>query len=348
MKGKTRAVKVGNLVVGGGAPVVIQSMTNTKTQDVQGTLRQINELHAVGCELIRIAVPDQEAVEALTAIVPASPMPVIADIHFDYRLALGALEKGVAGLRINPGNIGDFKKVRKIIDLAKEREVAIRVGVNGGSLPKNKIEEYGGPNAQAMLATILEYIEFFRAADFDNLVLSLKATDVLTTIEANRAISRAVDFPLHIGLTEAGPFRQGIIRSTAALAPLLLEGIGDTIRISLTEDPVQEILVAWDLLSALNLRQRGIKLISCPTCGRCEIDLQALVAQVEKLTGKIEKPLTVAVMGCAVNGPGEAREADLGVAGGKDYGVLFVRGKVVGNYPYEELEEVLLKAIEDF
>ncbi len=348
MRRKTQKVFYGNVPVGGDAPIMVQSMTDTDTKDVEATLKQIRELSQVGCEVVRIAVPNNGAVSALPAIIKNSPMPVVADIHFDYRLALGALDSGVAGLRINPGNIGKREHVQAIIERAKENKVPIRIGINSGSLPEDKIKKAGGPNSQALVETAREYIEIFQTHGFTDLVLSLKSTNILETIEANRIIARENSYPLHLGITEAGTFRRGIVRSISGLSPLLLEGLGDTIRISLTENPVEEVRVAWDLLNALEIRTRGVNIFSCPTCGRCEIDVKEIVEELDRKTCHIEEPVNIAVMGCVVNGPGEAREAHLGIAGGKNKGALFKKGEIIGTYSSKELPQALLKALQEY
>lgn len=342
-----RVVKIGSVPIGGGHPVMVQSMTNTQTENVQATLAQIYTLQKGGCQVIRIAVPHKRAVRALPAILEQCTLPVVADIQFDYSLAIASAEQGVHGLRINPGTMGDEEKVKKVLYTAGERGIPIRIGVNSGSVPQAMLDKFSGPCAEALVETLLQYVEFFEGQGFYNTIVSLKSTDVLQTIEANRLIAKHLSYPIHIGLTEAGTAKTGIIRSCAALAPLLLEGIGDTIRISLTGDPLAEVEAAWDLLNALQLRQRGLVIMSCPTCARCHIDLESLVLEVKSKTEHIQKPMTVAIMGCPVNGPGEAREADLGIAGGKDFGVLFIRGEVQGRYPYGELASRLLEAIED-
>ncbi len=345
---KKKAVWLGAVQVGGEAPVIVQSMTSTFTADVAATCAQISRLERVGCEIVRVAVPDREAIQALPAIISRSPIPLIGDIHFDYRLAVEAIKAGVAGIRINPGNIGSRQGLEEIIAAAREKNIPLRIGVNSGSLPEEKIKKYGSPGAEALWATLEEYIGFLEKKSFFNIKVSLKSTDVLTTIAANRKAVRSLPYPIHLGLTEAGTLRRGIVNSVACLAPLLMEGIGDTIRISLTEDPVEEVRAAWDLLRAVGLRRRGLNIFSCPTCGRCEIDLQNLVKEIEKATQDINKDLNIAVMGCAVNGPGEAREADLGLAGGKGFGVIFARGKPLGTYPQSELLAVFLEKIREW
>ncbi|WP_088224829.1 flavodoxin-dependent (E)-4-hydroxy-3-methylbut-2-enyl-diphosphate synthase [Desulfosporosinus sp. FKB] len=348
---KTKPVQIGSVVIGGGAPVVVQSMTNTDTRDVEKTLLQINNLAQAGCEVVRLAVLDMDAAEALNAIVLASPLPTIADIHFDYRLAIRALEQGIHGLRLNPGNIGARWKVQEVVKAAKERQVPIRIGVNGGSLEKEILEKYGEPTAAGMVESALRHIRLLEDEGYDKIKVSLKASSVPIMLQAYRQISECVDYPLHLGVTEAGTVRSGVVRSAVGIGTLLAEGIGDTIRVSLTGDPVHEIPVALEILHVLGLRQRSIDLISCPTCGRTQVDLAALAEKVEERLSQLpplDKPLKVAVMGCAVNGPGEARDADLGIAGGKGKGLLFRKGEIVASLSEEELLPALLKEIESY
>lgn len=331
--------------VGGGAPVVVQSMTNTDTRDVDKTVAQIEELASWGCELVRVAVPDAAAAAALRRIKAASRIPVIADIHFDYRLALAALEAGVDGLRLNPGNIGGRERVRLVATEAKRRGVPIRVGVNAGSLERRLLEKYGGVTAGALVESALDHIRLLEEMDFTAIKVSVKAADVPLMVEAYRRLARAVDYPLHVGVTEAGTLRAGLVRSAVGIGILLSEGIGDTIRVSLTAPPRHEVWAAWEILKALGLRRRGVELISCPTCGRCEIDLVAIATEVEERLQKVTTPLKVAVMGCVVNGPGEAREADVGIAGGKGVGLLFRKGEPLRTVPEAQLVEELLREI---
>lgn len=345
MRRVSRPVWVGGVQVGGGAPVVVQSMTNTDTRDVAKTVAQIEELASWGCELIRVAVPDAAAAAALRRIKAASRIPVIADIHFDYRLALAALEAGVDGLRLNPGNIGDRKRVRLVATEAKRRGVPIRVGVNAGSLERRLLEKYGGVTAGALVESALDHIRLLEEMDFTAIKVSVKAADVPLMVEAYRRLARAVDYPLHVGVTEAGTLRAGLVRSAVGIGILLSEGIGDTIRVSLTAPPRYEVWAAWEILKALGLRRRGVELISCPTCGRCEIDLVAIATEVEERLQKVTAPLKVAVMGCVVNGPGEAREADVGIAGGKGVGLLFRKGEPLRTVPEAQLVEELLREI---
>ena len=326
---QTRQLKLGSVRIGGGAPIVVQSMTNTDTRDVEATLGQIKRLHDAGCEIVRVAVPDETAARALRAIHDASPIPVIADIHFDYRLALMALEAGLEGLRINPGNIGERKNVEMVVDAAKARGAVIRVGVNSGSGEKRLLEQYGGPTPQAMVESALGHVRILEEHGFYDTKISIKSSSVLNTIECYRLLSQRCDYPLHLGVTEAGGVLRGAIKSSVGMGVLLSEGIGDTLRVSLTAAPEEEMTVAWELLRALGLRQRGPEIISCPTCGRTEIDLIGLAQEVERRLRTENAPIKVAVMGCVVNGPGEAREADLGMAGGRDKGIIFRKGEVI-------------------
>jgi len=339
-KKTTRRVEIGGLIIGNNAPVAVQSMTNTDTRDYYATLGQIDALAKAGCELVRVAVPDQKAAVALKKIVAGSPLPVAADIHFDYRLALAALEAGVAKLRINPGNIGGPQRVKIIARAAETCGAAMRVGVNAGSLPRKLLAENKGDIVRTMLAAVEEQIRLLTGGGFERIVVSLKSSSVPETVHACREFAARWDFPQHLGITEAGAGRSGLIKSAVGLGVLLEEGIGDTLRVSLTGDPVQEVTAAYEILKALNLRERGPVIISCPTCGRCEIDLEKLVQQVEKETQDIAFPLHLAVMGCMVNGPGEASRADLGLAGGRGEGVIFRRGIVIRR----ESEEKLLPA----
>ncbi|WP_297670728.1 flavodoxin-dependent (E)-4-hydroxy-3-methylbut-2-enyl-diphosphate synthase [uncultured Desulfovibrio sp.] len=328
-KTRTRAIRLGALSVGGGAPVMVQSMTNTDTRDVEATLAQIARLEARGCEAVRLAVPDRAAAAALAAIRARARLPLIADIHFDHRLAVAALEAGLEGLRINPGNIGPREHVNRVVDAAKAHHAVIRVGVNSGSVEKRLLEKYGGPCPAALVESALGHVRMLEDRGFGDIKISLKSSSVLHTIEAYRKLSEACDYPLHIGVTEAGGLMRGTVKSAVGLGILLHEGIGDTLRVSLTADPAEEVTVAWEILRALGLRSRGPEIISCPTCGRTEIDLFALARAVEERLAESTADIRVAVMGCVVNGPGEAREADLGLAGGRDKGVIFRRGEVI-------------------
>jgi (E)-4-hydroxy-3-methylbut-2-enyl-diphosphate synthase len=340
----SRAINIGGVIVGGGAPIVVQSMTKTDTRDAAATIRQIKELEDCGCEIIRVAVPDKEAADALPKIIKGISIPLIADIHFDYRLALAAIASGVDGLRLNPGNIGQPEKVSAIVEAAKERQIPIRIGVNAGSLPRTF--EAGFPTSQRMVDLAIGQIKLLEDLDFDLVKVSLKAFDVPTTIEAYRDIAGKIPYPLHIGITEAGPPRCGVIRSAAGISPLLYMGIGDTIRISLTANPREEVIAAWEILKSLDLRRRGPLLVSCPTCGRTEVDIVRLTSKVEARLAGIDKPIKVAVMGCAVNGPGEARDADIGIACGKGMGVLFKKGEKIGTVPENEIVDALMREVE--
>lgn len=343
-----RQIKVGGVPIGGGADIVIQSMTNTDTADTAATLAQINDLARAGCQIVRLAVPDAEAAAALARIVPYSPVPLIADIHFDHRLALAALENGIAGLRINPGNIGGAEKVRAVARAARERGVPIRIGVNSGSLSRAVLAEYGGVTVDALVASALEEIALLEAEDFYDIKISLKATNVPLMLQAYRELARHTDHPFHIGVTEAGTPERGSIKSAVGIGALLAEGLGDTLRVSLSGDPVREVFVAREILRSLGLYDRGVEYIVCPTCGRTRIDLPAIAAEIERRVEAlhIEQPLKLAVMGCVVNGPGEAREADFGLAGGKGEGLLFAKGEIIGKYPADKLVDEFMRLVE--
>lgn len=344
---KTKQIRIGNILIGGNAPITVQSMTNTKTDDISGTVRQIGQLAAAGCDIVRVAVPDMSAAKALAAIKAASPLPVVADIHFDYRLALAAIEQGVDALRLNPGNIGDADKVRQVVEAAKKKAIPIRIGVNAGSLEKNILKKYDGhATPEAMVESALEHIALLEKLEFYDMKISLKAHDVPMTIAAYRLLSERVSYPLHLGITEAGTIRSGVIKSAVGIGALLAEGIGDTVRVSLTGDPTEEVKVANEILKSLGLKEYGPTLISCPTCGRCNIDLAGLASAVEETLAAVKKPIHVAVMGCIVNGPGEAKEADIGIAGGKGQGIVFRKGEVIKTVREEELLPELLKEIE--
>ncbi|SFJ84788.1 4-hydroxy-3-methylbut-2-en-1-yl diphosphate synthase [Desulfomicrobium apsheronum] len=328
-RARTRSLFVGDVGIGGDNPVRVQSMTNTDTRDVDATLTQISALASAGCEIVRLAVLDLEASMALKKICAATPVPLIADIHFDSRLAVQAVEAGVRGLRINPGNIGGADKVDRVVHAARAAGVPIRIGVNSGSVDKDLLRKHGGPTPAAMVESALEHVRLLEERGFDAIKISLKSSSVLGTVAAYRLMAKTVDYPLHIGVTEAGTAMRGAVKSSVGLGILLAEGIGDTLRVSLTADPVEEMLVAWEILRALGLRARGPEIVSCPTCGRTEIGLIELAAAVEDRLRGVEEIFTVAVMGCVVNGPGEAREADIGVAGGRDSGLIFRKGEVV-------------------
>ncbi|MBA7593513.1 4-hydroxy-3-methylbut-2-en-1-yl diphosphate synthase (flavodoxin) [subsurface metagenome] len=340
----SRPIKIGDVTIGGGTPVVVQSMTKTDTRDVTATTNQIRELEECGCQLVRVAVPDREAAEAIPDIKRDVSIPIIADIHFDPRLAILALEAGVDGIRINPGNINDPDQIAQIVRAAKEREVPIRIGVNSGSLPATKGSQK--PVAERMVDAAMEQVELFESLDFELIKVSLKAFDVPTTIEANKAIAQKMPYPLHLGITEAGTPRTGVIRSAVGIGALLYMGIGDTIRVSLTGDPREEVIAGYEILKSLDLSQRGPILISCPSCGRAEVDIIGLAEAVEERLVKLEKPIKVAVMGCVVNGPGEARDADVGIACGKGRGVIFRRGEQVRTVEEADFLTALMAEVE--
>ena len=342
----SKAISIGGVSVGGRAPIVVQSMTKTKTADVAATVAQINELADYGCELARVAVPDAEAAAALPAIKKGISIPLIADIHFDYRLALAALKAGVDGLRLNPGNIGEAERVKKVALAARDRGVPIRIGVNAGSLPRDLNPRHSV--ARRMVEAAMRQIRLLESLDFDLIKVSLKAFDVPTTIDAYRRIARMMDYPLHIGITEAGTPRAGIIRSAVGIGNLLYMGIGDTIRVSLTAHPREEVVAAYEILKSLNLRQRGPVLVSCPACSRAEVDIITLAQAVETELARVDKPITVAVMGCAVNGPGEAKEADIGIACGRGTAVLFRKGRKIGVVEEKDFISVLMREVEGF
>jgi (E)-4-hydroxy-3-methylbut-2-enyl-diphosphate synthase len=345
---KTKQISIGGVKIGGGAPIAVQSMTNTFTHDVAATVAQIRGLEVVGCEIARVAVPDQASAEAIISIKKGISIPLIADIHFDYRLALRSMEAGADALRINPGNIGTAKKVKAVAKEAKERSIPIRVGVNAGSLEKDLLKKYDGVTPQGMVESALRHVELLRSFDFHDIKVSIKASDVLRTVEAYRLLSSQTDLPLHVGVTAAGSLVSGTVKSAIGIGILLAEGIGDTIRVSLTRDPVDEVRVGYEILKALKIRQRGPEIVSCPTCGRCDIDLVELVERLESTLLTRTTPVQLAVMGCVVNGPGEAREADIGIAGGKGHGVLFKKGKVVRKVQEDRLSEVLLEEVEKY
>jgi (E)-4-hydroxy-3-methylbut-2-enyl-diphosphate synthase len=342
---KTTPVTVGGLKIGSDHPVVVQSMTSTPTQDWVATLKQVEELYQAGCELIRVAIPDQEALAALKRILKKTPVPLIADIHFDFRLALGALRAGAQGIRINPGNIGGVAKVKKIIAAAQDSGACIRIGVNAGSLEKDLLAYGHRRQAEAMVLSALRHTALFEGQGFTNIKISLKSSDVLQTIRAYQLLAKKVPYPFHLGITEAGTLLSGTVKSAIGLGVLLYQGIGDTLRVSLTAPPRDEVSVAYEILRSLGLRKRGIEIISCPTCGRCQINLMPIVNRVEKAVRGYTRPLKVAIMGCVVNGPGEAREADIGIAGGKGLGLLFTKGKLIRKVPEKDLAKVLLQEI---
>lgn len=325
----TKAVNVGGIMLGGGNPIRIQSMNNTKTSDVQGTLEQIRRLYEAGCDITRVTVPDMEAAEALKEITSKSPIPVVADIHFDYRMAIESAKNGAAKIRINPGNIGGPEKLRQVADVCKERGIPIRVGVNSGSIDRKLVEEYGGVCAENMTKSALDAVKLLEDVDFDDIVISIKSSSPKLTIETYRLMSKACDYPLHVGVTEAGTLREGVVKSAVGIGTLLAEGIGDTIRVSLTGDPVEEVYAAKSILKALDLRSDGITFVSCPTCGRTEVPLIKIANEIEDRIRNFPYDLKVSVMGCAVNGPGEAKESDIGLAGGKNEFLLFKKGEII-------------------
>ena len=342
---KTRVVNVGGVLVGGDNPIIIQSMTNTDTRDAEATAAQINALAEVGCEIVRVAVPDRIAANAIGDIVKRINIPLVADIHFNYQLALIAMEQGVSALRINPGNIGEKYRTVEVVKMAKERNIPIRIGVNSGSLEKGLLEEYG-LTAEAMVASAVNHIKILEELNYEDIVVSLKSSNVPLSVEAYQLASQTFDYPLHLGITESGTVKGGSIKSAVGLGVILAQGIGDTLRVSLTGDPLEEIYTAKEILKSLGIRRFGIEFISCPTCGRTQVDLIKIANQVEALCSKINKDISVAVMGCAVNGPGEAKEADIGIASGRGEGLLIKKGKIIGKVPEDQLVDALMKEIE--
>lgn len=344
---KTRPIQIGEVTVGGNAPISVQSMTNTRTDNVQATVEQIKQLLTAGCDIVRVAVPDINAAEAISSIKSLVDVPLIADIHFDYRLALTAMERGVNGLRLNPGNMGDHEHVTAVVKEAKKRQIPIRIGVNAGSISKELLAKHGGhPTPEAMVESALSHIRILEKHNFNDIKISLKAHDVPLTIRAYQLMSETVDYPLHLGITEAGTIRSGVIKSAVGIGALLAQGIGDTLRVSLTGDPVEEVRVANEILKSLGLRQYGPTLVSCPTCGRCQINLVDIAETVDDKLKSFKNPITVAVMGCVVNGPGEAKEADVGIAGGKGEGLLFRKGEIIRKVPESELVTALFAEID--
>lgn len=345
----SKQIKIGDVKIGGDAPVSVQSMCNTDTRDVNATLNQIRELADAGCEIARLAVLNKDAADAIKEIVKKSPLPLVADIHFDYRLAIRCINNGIDALRLNPGNIGRRENVEKVVSLAKQQQIPIRIGVNAGSLEK-ELQEKDIPLSEKMVESALKHIKILEDLDFDLIKVSLKSSDVMTTIDAYRSIAEKIPYPLHLGVTEAGTMRGGIIKSAIGLGTLLAEGIGDTIRVSLTENPKEEVTAGFDILKSLNLRARGVNFVSCPTCGRTQIDLISLAKKVEEKFKNLDKPITIATMGCAVNGPGEARHADFGIAGGINEGYIFKKGEIIAKVPenqlLEKLEEIIIKSYE--
>lgn len=345
MRKQKRAVNIGGVKIGGGNPVAIQSMCNTDTRDVKSTVSQILKLEDAGCEIIRVAVPDMTAAEAVKEIKKQIHIPLVVDIHFDYRLALECMKNGADKVRINPGNIGDRERVKQVVETAKSGGIPIRIGVNGGSLDKRLLEKHGGVTADALVESAMEHVAILDELNFNDIVVSIKVSDVPTTLAAYRKFNEVSDIPLHIGVTEAGTLRSGTIKSSVGIGTLLAEGIGDTMRVSLTADPIEEIYAAYEIQRVLGLRE-GVKLISCPTCGRTQINLIDIANEVEKRIAKIEKPIKVAVMGCAVNGPGEAREADIGIAGGNGVGLIFKKGEVLRKVPEDKIIDELMLEIQ--
>lgn len=344
----TREIRVGDVAIGAMAPISVQSMTNTFTEDVQATIDQIRRLENAGCEIVRLAIPNETAAAALSAIKSAISIPIIADIHFDYRLAIAAARFGADALRVNPGNIGGHRQIQAVVDCARDHGIPIRIGVNSGSLEKDLIEKHRGATVEAMVESALRHISVLESMNFDAIKVSIKTSDVGRTVEAYRRLSHLTDYPLHLGVTEAGTLYSGIVKSALGIGMLLSEGIGDTLRVSLTRDPVEEVRVGYEILKALNIRRRGPEIISCPTCGRCRIDLFGIVEQVERALENFRIPIKIAIMGCVVNGPGEAREADIGIAGGDGIGILFKKGRVVEKFPQEKLVHVLMEHLADY
>ncbi len=342
----TTTVQVGNVKIGGGHPIVIQSMCNTDTRDIQATVAQIHRLEAAGCELVRVAVPDMQAADAIGEIRKQIHIPLVADIHFDYRLALRVMELGIDKVRINPGNIGEESRIQQVVEMAKAKHIPIRIGVNSGSLEKELVEKYGGVTPQGLVESACKHVKILEKYDFHDIVVSIKASDVPFSLEAYRILSENIPYPIHLGITEAGTLYSGTIKSAVGIGSILAMGIGDTIRVSLTGDPVEEVRAAKEILKSLGLRKFGVELISCPTCGRTQIDLISIANAVEQRCAAIHKDIKVAVMGCVVNGPGEAKEADIGIAGGKGVGILFKKGALIRQVPEEQLVDALMEEID--
>jgi len=341
----TRRIQVGNKEIGGDAPIAVQSMTNTDTRDIESTVAQILRLEEAGCDIIRCTVPDEEAADALSLIIPRIHIPLVADIHFDYKLALKSIKNGVAKLRINPGNIGNREKVKEVVSAAKDNGIPIRIGVNSGSLQRDILQKYGGVCPEALVESALRHVEILEELDYTDIVISVKSSDVMEMIEAYRLLSGKVDYPLHLGVTESGTLRTGTIKSSIGIGALLSEGIGDTIRVSLTDDPIEEVKVGKEILKSLGIIKEGIELISCPTCGRTQLDLMKMAKEVEERLSHVKKHIKIAVMGCAVNGPGEARRADVGIAGGKGEGLIFRKGEIIRKVKEDELVNELIKEV---
>ncbi|MDD3393065.1 MAG: flavodoxin-dependent (E)-4-hydroxy-3-methylbut-2-enyl-diphosphate synthase [Anaerotignum sp.] len=344
----TKEVQVGNLKIGGGNPIIIQSMCNTDTRDVAATVKQILQLEEAGCELVRVAILDMEAANAIQEIKKQIHIPLVADIHFDYKLALQVMELGIDKVRINPGNIGEESRIRQVVEKAKEKCIPIRIGVNSGSLEKDLVQKYGGVTPQGLVESALRHVHILEKYEFYDIIVSIKASDVLFSLEAYRLLSEAIEYPIHVGITEAGTVYGGTVKSAVGIGAILAAGIGDTLRVSLTGDPVEEIRAAKEILKSLGLRKFGIELISCPTCGRTQIDLISIANEVERLCQGIDKNIKVAVMGCVVNGPGEAREADVGIAGGKGEGLLFKKGEIIKKVKEEDLVSALMEEIQKY
>ncbi len=343
----TKKIRVGNIFIGGDAPITVQSMTNTDTRDSKSTINQISKLEDAGCDIVRIAVPDLLAAKNIGEIKSNTNIPIVADIHFDYRLALEAVNQGIDAIRINPGNIGDIERVKMVVESCKKRSIPIRIGVNGGSLEKELLERFGSATPEAMVQSALGHIKILEDLDFDDIVISLKNSDVIKSVQAYRLMSSKVNYPLHLGITESGGIKKGTIKSSIGIGGLLVDGIGDTIRVSLTGDPTEEIGVGKEILRSIGLLNDKIKIVSCPTCGRCQIDLINFAGEIEQKIEHLEKDITVAIMGCAVNGPGEAKEADIGIAGGNGVGLLFKKGEIIRRVPQEEIVSTLLKEIDN-
>lgn len=350
MRRATRQISVGSVRVGGGSPITVQSMTKTDTRDIQATVEEIKRLELAGCDMVRLAVPDIDAARALGAIKNQVTIPLISDIHFDYRLALESIGQGVDGMRINPGNIGSRARIKAVVDAVKERNIPIRIGVNSGSLEKDILKKFGSPTAEALAESALRHVKILEDMDFRDIKISVKSTDVMKMIESYRIIAERTDYPLHLGVTEAGTSKMGTIKSSVGIGTLLAEGIGDTIRVSLTGDPVEEVSVGIDILRSLGLRKNGVEIVSCPGCGRLEIDLMKLVREVELRISSIDlpRPVKVAILGCVVNGPGEASEADIGIAGGRGKGMLYKDGRLVRSFKESQLVDELVKELEKF
>lgn len=350
MRRKTRQISLGTVKVGGGSPITVQSMTKTDTRDIKATVDEIKRLESAGCDIVRLAVPDMEAARALGAIKDQTNIPIISDIHFDYRLALEAIDQGVDGIRINPGNIGSRARIKALVDAVKERNIPIRIGVNSGSLERDILKRFGNPTAGALAESALRHVQILEDMEFRDIKISVKSTDVIKMIESYRIIAERTDYPLHLGVTEAGTTKMGTIKSSVGIGTLLAEGIGDTIRVSLTGDPVEEVSVGIDILRSLGLRKNGVEIVSCPGCGRLEIDLMKLVREAELRIGNIDlrRPVKVAILGCVVNGPGEASEADIGIAGGRGKGMLYKDGRLLRSFKESQLVDELVKELEKF